>query len=536
MTVHAPPPVHPPEGYGRLVLLALLGANLLALAAQLVIGPQPVNLASSCLAFSSSAATLLYLLWTPALHTHPLSAFTLLGFCVTTQMGALLGQTAFGVALADNLRQPITTFAWLAAFQAVAIGMHAFHRAVLSPAGARQSSTLRALLDRAGLYTPPGTGTLWFMGYLGLLAFVIGSGREGVFAKTLQGMAFMTWAPFLIPMYLLQFGEAYSRWSRQGVHLVFFALLVVLLGLAANSRAVMLSGFMTVSLFALLMLLRSRERVRWSRVATALVAMAALGAVAIPVSDLATAMVVARKARGTVSAPQMVQETWRVFQQPEVLAAERAERATRVRQQYDERYIDNPLLARIVETKFHDNALYFAGTLTPGDRDELARRTAELFVIVLPTPVLNRLGFDLDKRDYQYSMGDLLAHLSHGGPLGGYRTGSMPAHGLALLGAGFLAVYAALCLVAFSLLDLLATRRRDGLVLVSAIGMLSLWDLFLGGLTGESVHGWITYYLRYLPQSIVLFLLVGAVVRSLGWLTSGLHVRPPARRMPPHPG
>ncbi|MGV3499163.1 MAG: hypothetical protein ACO1OR_10090 [Hydrogenophaga sp.] len=522
--------------YGRLVLALLLSLCLLALFVQGLADFSPENLASACLAFAASVTLIGYLAWTAALQTHPLSTFALLGFSATTLMGALLGQSLFGVAVSFNLRQPIETFAWLAAFQFVAIGMHAFYRAVIARPCSVGSGGVRRLLDRAGLYTPPGTGTLWFMGYLGLLAFVIGSGREGVFAKTLQGMAFMTWAPFLIPMYLLQFGEAYSRWSRQGVHLVFFALLVVMLGLAANSRAVMLSGFMTVSLFALLMLLRSRERVRWSRVATALVAMAALGAVAIPVSDLATAMVVARKARGTVSAPQMVQETWRVFQQPEVLAAERAERATRVRQQYDERYIDNPLLARIVETKFHDNALYFAGTLTPGDRDELARRTAELFVIVLPTPVLNRLGFDLDKLDYQYSMGDLLAHLSHGGPLGGYRTGSMPAHGLALLGAGFLAVYAALCLVAFSLLDLLATRRRDGVVLVSAIGMLSLWDLFLGGLTGESVHGWITYYLRYLPQSIVLFLLVGAVVRSLGWLTSGLHVRPPARRMPPHPG
>lgn len=514
--------------YGGLVQIGLFCACTLALLVQMAIGFDTTNLASACTVFAASLALLAYLASTPALHTHPVSSFALLGFGVTTQMGALIGQSAFLVPISENLRQPVATFLWLAAFLLVAIGMHAFYRWVLAPAGAPRPSSLRGWLDRMGLYTPPGTGTLWFMGYLGLMAFVIGAGREGVFAKTLQGMAFLTWAPFLIPMYVLQFGQAYCRWHRQAVHLVFFALLVVLLGLAANSRGVMLSGFMTVSLFALLLLLRSREPVRWARVGQTAVVLALLGAIAIPVSDLATAMVVARKLRGGVNAVEMVSETWRAFGQPELLEAERADRAARVRQQYDERYFDNPLLARVVETKFHDNSFTFAATFTDSDRAELARRTLDLFVLTLPQPLINKLGFGLDKRDHQYSNGDLLAHLAHGGPLGGYRTGSMVAHGVALLGPAYLAVYALLCLAAFAVLDLLAARRADGSVLVSAVGMLSLWELFLGGITGESVHGWIVWYLRYLPQGIVIFLIVATFCRFNAWLFGGLHVQPRA--------
>lgn len=511
-----------PVGYAAFVLHALLIATLAALLVQILLKPESVNLATACIAFASSAAMLTYLLWTPALQTHPVSTFALLGFCFTTQTGALLGQSAFGVALADNLRQPMTTFAWLAAFQAVAMAMHAFYRTVVSPAKPAGGNTVRGLLERVGLYTPPGSGTLWFMGYLGLLAFLIGSGRDGVFAKTLQGMAFLTWAPFLIPMYLLQLGQAYSRWSRQAPQLLFFSLLVVLLGLASNSRAVMLSGFMTVSLFALLLLLRSREPVRWMRVGAAALAAMVLGLAAIPVSDLATAMVVARKVRGTVSAPEMVRETWRAFQQPEVLQADREARAAQTRTRYDEHYLDNVLLARLVETKFHDNALFFASTLSRSDQEQLQETTLKLFVAVLPDPVIRRLGIDLDKADYRFSVGDYLSHLSQGGPLGGYRTGSSLAHGLALMGVGYLAVYAVICVMAFLALDLLASRRRDGVVLVSAVGMLLIWDIFLGGITGESVHSWITQYLRQIPQTVVIFLLVAGFCKGVTWLLGGL--------------
>ena len=512
-----------PVGYAAFVLHTLLAANLAALIVQIGVGPESVNLATACIAFASSAGMLAYLLWTPALQTHPVSTFALLGFCFTTQMGALLGQSAFGVALADNLRQPMATFAWLAAFQTVAMAMHAFYRTVLSPAKPAGGSTVRGLLERLGLYTPPGTGTLWFMGYLGLLAFLLGSGREGVFAKTMQGMAFLTWAPFLIPMYQLHLG----RWSRQAPQLRFFSLLVEQLGLASNSRAVMLSGFMTVSLFALLLLLRSHEPVRWMRVGAAGLAALLLGLAAVPVSDLATAMVVARKVRGTVSAPEMVKETWRAFQQPEVLQADREARAAQTRTRYDEHYIDNVLLARLVETKFHDNALFFAGTLSRSDQEQLQETTLKLFVSVLPAPAIRRLGIDLDKADFRFSMGDYLSHLSQGGPLGGYRTGSSLAHGLALMGVGYLAVYAVLCVMAFLALDLLAARRREGVVLVSAVGMLLIWDIFLGGITGESVHSWITQYLRQIPQTVVLFLLVAGFCKGVTWLFGGL--TPPTR-------
>ncbi|MBT9463096.1 MAG: hypothetical protein IV113_03610 [Hydrogenophaga sp.] len=506
---------------GRLILLGLMGLALLALLAQMGIAFTSENVASASIVFASTTAMLLYLLWTPALQTHPLSTFAVFGFCVTSQFGALLGQTLYWTPLADNLRQPIATFALLAAFQALAMVAHTGHRWLMPAPEAQRGSLPRQLLHKAGLYNTPSTGVLWFMGYVGLLAFLLGSGREGTFGKAMHGLAFITWAPFLIPMYLIQFGDAYSSFRRQWPYLAVFAGLVVLLGLAANARQVMLSGFVTIALFALLGAMRSTNKVSGKRVLKLGVLGLVLAGLAIPLSDLATAMVVARKVRSNVSAVQMVQETLYYFQRPEALAEQNEDQRNATLGKYDEYYFENPLLARLVETKFHDNSLYFVSTFTQSDADLLTETTVDLFWAILPDPVIKRLGVNIDKKSLEFSMGDYLSHLSQGAPLGSRRTGSMLAQGVALLGVGFAVLYIAFCLVAFTMMDLLSFRNRSGQVVLSAVGMLAVWRLFQYGVTSESLQAWVSGMLRTIPQNIVLFLLVAAVARSLGMFFGG---------------
>lgn len=532
--MNTPPVRHPAAlSNGRFVLCLLMAMTLASLAGQVLIDPTADNIAAACIAFTSSMAVLLYLLWTPALQTHPLSTFALFGFCVTTQLGALVGQTVYLTSLAGNLRLPMGTFAMLAGFQLLAMLAHTFYRWVLAPAASRGESLPRQLLRGVGLYATPSTGVLWFTGYVGLLAFLLGSGRDSTFGKVMQGLSFLAWAPFLIPMYLLQFGEAYSRWRQQWLGLLFFASLVVLLGLAANARQVMLSGFVTVGLFALLGVMRSTQPVSGRRVWQVGVVALVLGALSIPLSDLATAMVVARKARGSVSAVQMVENTFHYWTQPDALAEVREEQRADTLRKYDEHYFDNPLMARLVETKFHDNALYFTATLTRSDRELLTDTTLDLFWVALPDPVIRRLGIDIDKKALEFSMGDYLSHLSQGAALGSRRTGSMLAQGLGVAGPAFVAFYLLGCVLTFAAMDLLAFRHRRGEVMLSAVGMLLVWKLFQNGLTNDSLHAWVIGTARNLPQNVVLFLLVAGVARAMGTLFGG---RPPSvDAAPPSP-
>jgi hypothetical protein len=214
----------------------------------------------------------------------------------------------------------------------------------------------------------------------------------------------------------------------------------------------------------------------------------------------------------------MVQETLRHFRSPDTLAEQREAQAGATSRRYDEHYFDNPLLARLVETKFQDNALFFAASLSQSDVRQLAQVSVDQIWAILPDPALSALGVGVDKRDLNFSMGDYLIHLSQGGPLGSRRTGSMLAQGLALFGAGFIALHLLMCLFAFALVDLQAKRDRQGAVVVSAVGMLAIWKLFQYGVAAESLHAWVGLLLRGLPQNIVLFLLVALVARALGSL------------------
>ncbi|PZO20608.1 MAG: hypothetical protein DCF26_02720 [Burkholderiales bacterium] len=505
----------------RFILLGLMVLALLGLLAQIIIDFSPENIASASIVFASSMAVLLYMLWTPALQTHPLSTFAVFGFGVTTQLGALLGQTAYWTSLADNLRMPMATFALLAGFQVLALIAHTGYRWLMPLPSADGGSLARHLLRAAKLYDTPSTGVLWFLGYFGLFALLLGGGREGVFGKLMQGLAFLTWAPFLIPMYLIQLGDAYSSWRKQWPYLLVFSGLIVLLGLATNARGGMLAGFVTIALFALLGALRSSNAVSGKRLLKMGVVGLVLSALAIPLSDLATAMVVARKMRGNVSPVEMVQQTVYYWQRPDEIAAYRNKAESEKLRGYDEFYFKNPLLARLVETKFHDNALYFASTLTQSDTDLLAQTTADLFWAILPDPVIKKLGVDIDKKALEFSIGDYLSHLSQGGPLGSRRTGSMLAQGVVLLGVGFAVVYMAFCLVAFAMMDLLSFRNRSGQVVLSAVGMLAVWKLFQYGVTAESLQAWASTTLRAIPQNILLFLVVAALARGLGMLFGG---------------
>ena len=521
---------------GRFVILLLFALSTLALVAQVLIDFSTVNLASTCMVYASSVVLLLYLLWTPSIYTHPVSTYAILGFCVTTQMGALLGQTAFGTSLALNLRQPLGTFSTLAVAQVLALVAHTGYRYLLNPAnstGPGLWGVPRLFLNKLGLYQAPGTGALWLMGYVGLFSFLIGNGRDGVVFKVFEGIGFLTWAPYLIPMYLLLQGPSYCNPRRQYPHLLFFMGLVVLLGLAANARVIILSGFVTIGLFAFLLVIRSQTRVRVAQVFKIAFVAAALAVMAIPVSDLATAMVVARKARGFVSAPQMVQETFRYATQPEALEAEKNRQRLATSSQYDEFYFENPLVARLVETKFHDNALYFASTLTNSDVDLLIETSLKMMAVLLPQPLINILGWRIDKQELEFSMGDYLSHLSTGSALGGYRTGSMLGHSVAVFGVGWMLFYFVGCLVAFAMLDLLSYRTANGQVVLTAVVMLGLWKIFQNGLAAESMHNWFGYFVRTLPQNTVIFLAFAFLARVPGLLRGGNKRRPaPTQPLP----
>jgi len=509
--------------YSRFIVMLLLTLSFNAFFAQLFIDFSSVNIAAACIVLASSLAVLLYLHWTDAIQTHPLSTFAIFGFCVSTQLGALLVQSATWTSLSLNLRQPIETFGTLALFQIIALAAHGMYRLFSNSASPARSSLVRGMLEKLGLYTTPTAGTLWIMGLFGFITFVFGSGGESVASRVFQATTFLAWAPFLIAIYVFQQGTTYCNAKKNFVFLGLYAGLLTLLGMAANARALILWGFMTIAMFAIVSAMRSARQVTASHAAKIGIVAVVLGALSFPVTDLVTAMVLARQSRGYASGAQMVAQTLHYFQQPQQLAAQREkDKFTGIQSRYDETYFANPLIARLIETKFHDNALYFSSRLNAKDEEKMLDITGDFFWSTLPEPVLKALEVHVDKKNLQFSMGDYISHLGGAGDLGGYRTGSGFAQGIAIFGYFFPLMYLLVCPLLFLTQDVLSYRSSKGNVVVSALGMLGIWNLFQYGISAESLQALFMGVVRGLPQKIVLFLVFFHLARFSASLLGSL--------------
>ncbi len=504
----------------------LIALTVLAVPLQFVISPSIENVASSCIVLASALTLLFYLRGTSALERHPLSSIAIFGFCVSTQLGALLVQTAARTSLAGSLYTPLYTFGTLALYQAIALAMHVVYR-FFSVRKSTNPRIMRGFLGWAGIYRTPGCRTLWYMGCVGLPSILFWK-YEGTLGKVAMGFNFLAWAPYLIPIYAAEVGESYCNIRLNRFLLVVYSGAFGVLGLALNARGIIFAGVATVGLLYLLRAMRSDTLVTARGLKQIAVLALVLLALSGPVSDLTTAMVIARQVRGKVSSVTMIRTTLRVWRQPRVIAAYRADQQAASRfGAYDEHYIANPMVARLVETKYYDTAFHFASTLTTDEAKAKLRDISLKFAWAgLPTPALRALGIDVNKADLDFSMGDYLAYLSRGIPLGGRKTGNMFAQGIVLFGPLFPFLYALICLGLYALMDLLTIRPAKGAARLSAVGMLEIWTFFMGGITYESLHKVFHLFVRNFGQTLLIYVLV--------FNPSRLFRREPPRIRDPH--
>jgi hypothetical protein len=496
----------------------LIWLTFIAASLQFIIDFSTVNIAATCVVFSASIMVLLYFRWTKALETHPLSSFALFGFCVTSQLGALLAQSFSWLSLSDNLRQPLLTFFMLAMYQIIALSAHLLYRMLteVPPNKQNKSGLIRNALGKLGIYTTPSVIQIWIMAGIGIFSLLLAR-----ISPVANGLSFLAWTPFLIPIYLQQVGTKYCNAKLNYLLLVAYFGLVVLMALAFNARSTMLAGVATVLFLFLLIGMRSHKLVTMPMLLK--FSMVALLGVVLswPASNMVTAMVIAREDRYKVSLSKMVTNTIDNFFNLEKLAEYKKDGLAKSLRAYDETYIENPMVARFVITKFHDNALYFAGKISDKNAVEVAKLTKDFFWAMLPQPWLDTLKIDVNKNTLYFSMGDVLTYYATGTPLGGLKTGSVFGQGAVLFGYFFPVIYFFMCLVLFAAIDLFATRTAAGVAVLSVIGMINVWPNFLFGIIAESLHHLLNSAVRGVVQVVILYAIVFAIARLL----SGMYLK-----------
>jgi hypothetical protein len=498
--------------FGVLQMLALTCAIV-----QWRIGTSPENVACVTMVVASSTLVFQYLWRSGSTVEYPVSSLALLGSCFTTQFAALLAQTLDGTEFVALLRWPETTFAVLSGVQVLLVGTHWVYRHMAISQSISGYIT-EHVLEPIGAMAAPPVYAIWAMSVLGIVAMLNGGGAAtgDVGGKFFQAFNFMAYIPCLIPIYYRQFGEAYCDFKIHGTLLAVYVGVMIVTAIVMNARQFMAVGPVQVGFIFLLFYWRDPQPITAQTLRRLAVITVLLGVAISFFADLSLAMVINRDKRSSVSRIELMKETWETLLDRERIEQfKQAELSTSSYKRYDETYLSNPMMARFSETKFHDNNIYFSTLTTDAERAETWQVTIDKAMSILPQPVIDGLDLKVDKNYTTYSFGDFYRYLSEGldNTLGGFAVGSLWAHLITLFGlTWFPVVVVVLTYPAFVFIDSFS-RKGTSRLDVAPVVMCSSWLLFSYAIGGESLVWKVGFYLRDLPQKVILYLMAYAAVK-----------------------
>jgi hypothetical protein len=492
------------------------------------------NFVCSSIAIVTAAAAILYTFRIDRFRRAPFSCLMILGFNVSALSGALVIQSANLRPITYNLDSPLATFAVLAETQLLIICLHWLY------SRSRLCKALRAVFSRSvchplGLLKSPSELQLWLFGLAGCAATILSARNytEGVEfgnASTKFAVAYFPFAvaPFFIPMRAYLFGTvdgSRPRWLA----LSLYAILLVSVAIVNNSRGTFATGFLTLGLCFLIAVLGGNLKMSWRKILGGVMAVVLGVPLFIGLSDLATAMVIARDERSNVSPMELIEITLANFTNKQLLAERRRRDVIVEGGEYNENYVENPLFARFVYTKFVDVNLTNAMSLTDAQTNLIRERSWSRIVALLPTPILNAFHIDINKADLVYSSGDLYSYIARSRELGSYTTGSEIPDGLSIFGVFFWPILALMVLIEFVLYDALTAKDRNGRLIVSAAALINVVPIFTLGVMQESVADQVSVIIRGIPQLIllywVLFVLSGLPAKVMSQFQSQFRVK-----------
>jgi len=429
-----------------------------------------------------------------------------LGLNVSSQSGALIYQSLTWTPIEFNLFNPIQTFFYVGVMQLVLVLAHFFYtqsRLLFAIKGWFSSSVVKPL----GLFSHPPSNMLWSMGFIGVMSIWF-SATNNIEYGDAGGKFVVAFIPFAYGPYLIPFFERLSNSASRcrniyTKQLIAYTLLVIIVALVKNSRGIFALAFMTVLLaFFLYWVIGSLSFTKRQLVNATLLFIPALLVFSI-LSDLADAMVIARVTRGEVKGLEFIEATLIALFDRESLAAYKQSALFSLSNQYNEIYISNPIVARLVTVKFDDNMLHFYKELPDGAAAELLTVTIGKFIALLPTPIINLFGLGINKTDLEFSIGDFIWYLFSGVGLGGYRTGSIIAHGLILFEWWFFVLILMLSPLLYAILDGFSYLHNKRIYFSPVIlfASFTLFTLF----NGDGLNNIASILLRALPQLIVLY-------------------------------
>lgn len=529
----------------RLRHLLLVAIPLITMA-QVAVGGDEKNFLCALAVAGSAMLTVFVMLRWNLLVDYPVSTLQVLGFMVTTQFFPLLAMLLEFKPIVFNLIEPSRTFLWIAATQLTLLAAHGIYRHFHFLLALRDLLAVR-VFKRIGLYQRPGALQLWMMGVIGLMAMVYiywfrireqgaaGMAETGALTKFIWGFIPFAYAPMLLPILGAFSFDRFRIGGFQMLCVLGYTGLVLLVALGRNSRGAFAIAIATLAAAAFIAFLYGRFSPKWLRgVGLPLVVGGALLGLWLFV-DLSTAMQMVRKNRLTVSASEMIVQSFAAMTDRGKLARYRELGQGYGMGGWSEHYSSNPVFNRFTPIKFHDNGFWLAQKLRERDIAELRNFTRQKAWAILPGPVLKVFGVHVNKVFVSMlSVGDYMFIKGTGILFGGYRTGSLVAHGVTVFGFAYPIMLIMLAMVLFSMSDALAgeggrvrralrggmTRSDQGQMYVSVLLLLNIYGVALA-FSAESMVDLLMMIVRGFLQMAFLYLILFHGTRTVCRILEG---------------
>jgi hypothetical protein len=311
--------------------------------------------------------------------------------------------------------------------------------------------------------------TLWILGILGLIiriyTFNAGDIEFGdVSGKFLLGLNYLVYSPVLLffpsLVGLNKRGSKFYLWSYLG--------LITLINIASNSRLSIITPIGTyMLLFALDAIINKVDVTQFLSPFRIIMITLFIFFGLNFFSDISTAILYTRNFRADISKEQILLQTLEVYNDKSLMNSLKKFSKAKVLQSntysdgWDESYIDNFMLNRYANLRISDQSLHYAKK-KGFNNNEMSIFFYDQTLALIPGPILNFFGVDLDKRNLNFSSGDLL--YGQEGGLGTYRVSSHVGIGLATFGFSYFPFQLIISFLVFKLLNTFVWRSKKKIV------------------------------------------------------------------------
>lgn len=421
-----------------------------------------------------------------------------------------------GIPVSYGMQLPIKTF--LLEMMLFFVSSLAFYFATLNSC----NNIIQKTFKNIGFYKIMNRKALWIIGICGCAARIITFSMGSIEIGNILGKSLMAFINFMyIPMILFFPGFCNGKYEQKPnfkqpiiwVYLIFISIL----NLASNSRESLIEPVAMIGLLYLVYLCINNVNVKQIITPKRLIPIVVMFFISLNILTTASdAMLSIRDNRAEFSFTELINLTFDRIVDSKSNENDYSYKKNLEEISYEagwtEIYLSNFILNRYANIRITDETLYLGEYISQNNNtDIMIDDFISRIVLNLPQPIIDILGFHIDKNNYQFSRGDVLyvcSGIGNSYNLGGYRVTSHIGDGFATFGFLYLPIQFIVFFIVFKLLNCYSYRDKNNKVIYSIYGLFSLYTCLNMFRNANGMIGEINFIARNYWQEILLFMII----------------------------